>query len=264
MQLPSHSSLVFLIAAGIVAICIILLAPYSQTPVPLSTNLSGVPVQIASTSSKTFVNPGSFERYCLPEGEDQSQFLTSFWGMITNKTGVDDSSAVILNFDLTGYPDKIPLRLWFSFSSKKDWWSGSRMVFYIGDDEGTCVCFSITPLRERPDISGERVPSPGKLFAELEQVPFSDIGVGGKELFITTGLRYGATANSSAKRFLLANGSVIPLQEISFNPNISLVYPWVVQIMECREEPKGCSSSEPVARIISVTRLPGANVSVRK
>jgi hypothetical protein len=170
--------------------------------------------------------------------------------MITNKTGVDDSSAVLLNFHLTGYPDKIPHILWLSFSSKKDWWSGSRMVFYAGDDKGTCGCFSITPLKERPDISGERVPSPAKLFAELEQVPFSDIGVGGKELFITTGLNYGATADTSAKRrIFLANGSVILLQGISSDPDISVAYSWVVKIMECTGEPKECSSSEPVAWI---------------
>jgi hypothetical protein len=267
MQLTGRLSAIIIAAAILLGAGVYLMVMYGPNPATPSGNLSGIPVELlASKSSNTRIDPASFERYCLPPRVDQEKFLTTFWGMVVNKTGVDDSSAVLLDFSLTGYPDKIPHIMHFSFSSKKDWWSGSRRVIFSGDDEGICGCVSITPSRESPDISGKIVPHPSKLFSELEQISFSDLGLGGKELSINTGLGYGPPSSTSEKQFLLANGSVVPLHEITFDPRTSLVYPWIIKIIECTGEPGkqacGTSSSRPAVLVFSDQRLGGANVSV--
>jgi hypothetical protein len=254
MQANRRVFAIIIIAAILLGAGVFLMATYGQD----SGTSARTPISLlASTKSVTLMKPGSSERYCLSLGENEEQFLTRFWGMIANKTGVDDASAVLLDLSVTGYPGKIPHNMHFSFSSRKDWWSGSHKVFFFGDDEGACGCFWITQSRESPDISGEIVPSPGRLFGELEQIPFSYMGVDGKELFINTALGYGPPSGAGDKIFLLANGSVMPLHNVTFDQQGSLAYPWIIQIMECTGEPKECSS-RPGVQVLSDTRLKDA------
>jgi hypothetical protein len=197
------------------------------------------------------------ERFCLMPG-DNGKVLTAFWGRVVNETGIDDSSAVLLSFSMDGYPDKMPRQMHFTFASKKDGWGGSRMVILMGDDQSDCGCYKIQPNEDRWLSSSTPVPSPGELFRELEQVPFSDLGVGGKELFVTTSVRSGPPYDSSENLYLLTNGSVVPLQDFVFDPKATLAYVWTIQTMEMTGEPGQREwSSRPGVWVVSGTRLNG-------
>jgi hypothetical protein len=264
MQSTTRLSLVVLAAAILLGAGVILADLYGPEPAPAFYNRSGIPVEIlavAGTSTVTRIDPASFEQYCLPPGVGPEKFLTTFWGMVVNKTHGDDSSAVLLDFSFIGYPGRLPQMMHFSFSSKKDWWSGSHMVIFSGNETSSCGCASVTPWRESPDISAEIVPSPGTLFSELEQIPFSDLGAGGKKLSINTGLGYGSPTGTSEGWVLLPDGSVVFSHQITFSPGTSAVYPWSIQVFECTGEPghEACgTSSGPAITVFSGQGLRGA------
>jgi hypothetical protein len=164
MQSTTRLSLVVLAAAILLGAGVILADLYGPEPAPAFYNRSGIPVEIlavAGTSTVTRIDPASFEQYCLPPGVGPEKFLTTFWGMVVNKTHGDDSSAVLLDFSFIGHPGRLPQMMHFSFSSKKDWWSGSHMVIFSGNETSSCGCASVTPWRESPDISAKVVPRPG-------------------------------------------------------------------------------------------------------
>jgi len=246
MQMPGRISLIIIIVALFLGATGIL-AMFGYTH-----GVGGGPMISYATDSGQF---------CLPAGEED-RFPTAFWGMIANRTGVDDSSAVLLLYTITGYPGKYPRMLTFSFSSKKDWWTGSQWVIMMNNDNEPCGCYAINPSNERPDVSGYAGPTPGELFTELEQVPYSDIGLSGKELSIYTAWRYDPPAYDSRKMFLLKNGSAVPIHDIAFAPQSSLSYPWSIKIEECTGDPGkescGTSTTDPGVWVFSDQRLDGA------
>ncbi|MDO9326204.1 MAG: hypothetical protein Q7T80_14735 [Methanoregula sp.] len=234
---------------------VLLNAPGNMHFYPITDSGSSSGIQPGFSQQSTLLEP-----LCLPRGNER-KILTTLWSAVVRETGIDDSSTVLLSFSMSRHDGWMPRQVLYVFSSKKDWWNGSRKVLFIGNESDTCERFTLISSDEKLNVSEVAGPSAGELFSELDQVSFSDLGLAGEETYISTSLRTSTPSDEGASHFLLANGSVVSLRNITFDHGSTLEYPWDIMIMECIREPGhvqcGTAESRPRVWIFSDDRMKG-------
>jgi hypothetical protein len=201
--------------------------------------------------------------FCLYPPEE-GRFLTSFWDRVVARAGFNDNSTVLIRLYLSGIPGNMPRMTHFSVAQENDGKKGALQVILSPfSDRDSCRSYTITPSEDSLAGSrGDGLP-PSQVFSELEQIRFSDLGLGTREFFIGTALAWEPPDCSLQPCYLLRNGTVVPLHEVEFDPGISLAYPWSIQILNCTDESTGsaCSSGNGVW-VLSEERLKGARYTV--
>jgi hypothetical protein len=254
MAFPQKISPVMLIACPVIIVGIFFLVILSPIPFMYIYN---------------FLHQHNPDAICLyPPVEEKT--VSSVWGIIVNRTGIDSASAAFESIQVKLAPDESIESIGLSFYATRNG-EGRRYSVYLRYDPDNCGTMEIHSYpSDPPEFANRNIRSPREILDELPKVKPSVFGISNQSMFIATEVSRETNATYYSMLctdlFLLKNGTVIPVDQMVLHDTQYEVNHWNIFPQRCSDLPgfEGSCHSDRSILVFSYKRLPSADFVLNK